>query len=208
MAARAALPAPQQQQPRPVPRTPISVQQQAAAAQQRRRTSGAEWAAEGVQVRPTPQPEPGFRQSASEPSQETGQPKEAPAKIQENPPKQAEEPLNGAAVPQVQFPEKFLQFFPPEALMGFLQQAENAINTQVEPAGFAELMAHSSYSDGAQALVGNFEASEIWEAVSAIPGAESSPLLRRDGKRWMERLFKALKKELASKAPPVESAAP
>lgn len=200
--ARAALPQGQQRQMSPQQAHQQAVQQQQAAQQraaqqqqaaQRRRTSGAEWAAEGVQVRPTPQPEPGFRQPAQEPSvaQEQTSSETVPN------PAPVPAPTNGAAV-QIQFPEKFLQHFPAEALMGFLQQAENAINTQVEPRGFAQLMVNQ-FADGAKSLATNFEPKELWEAVEQIPGTESSPLLRRDGKRWMERLFKAIKEAIAAR---------
>lgn len=204
--ARAALPQGQQMQRQ---MSPQQAQQQQAVAQQRaaqqqaqrRRTSGAEWAADGVQVRPTPQPEPGFRQPAQEPVAQAP----VPSETAPNPAPAPQAPTNGAAVQQIQFPEKFLQYFPAEALMGFLQQAENAINTQVEPSGFAELMVNS-YAEGAKALATNFEPKELWEAVEKIPGTESSPLLRRDGKRWMERLFKAIKEAIAARERQAEAA--
>ena len=207
-AAARALPPAQPQQQRMRPPMPQQHPQQVNPQQQpsqRRRASGAEWAAEGVSVRPEPQPEPGFRHPAPEPVKTPVQPVAQEQNVTQNPQETEDKPLNGSEM-KIAFSEKFLQFFPPEALMGFLQSAEQAINNQVDPSGFAELMVNSPYSAGARALVSNFTPEELSKEVENIPGTESSPLLRRDGKRWMERLFRALKSALPKEESQPEAA--
>lgn len=192
------------QAPRPRQVVPNSQQQQQqrqapqAPSQPIRRRRGAEWAAEGVQVQPTARREPmGFDIPDAQPNGNV-------VPIKKTPPTAEQAPANSetanmpSAGQQIPLPPKFLQFFPPDALIGFLQQAENAVNNHVEPSGFADLMV-AQYTDGASALVTNFTPKEVSEAVAGVPGAEASPLLRRDGKQWLDKLFVAIKAALAER---------
>src|SRR5690606_31339905 len=172
---------------------------------QRRR--GAQWAAEGVSVgaqnRPTSEPL-GFQNNPDpEPTQtavrESVAPQANPEQVQSVESVSEDAPVtNGNS--QIQFPERFRKFFPDEALYSFLQQTEQAVNNHVDPAGFATLMI-ASYADGAAAMVQNFQPTDLEEAVTAIPGTETSALLRREGQRWMEKLWVAIGKQLAERKP-------
>lgn len=212
-AVRGALP-PQQQRMPPQQR-PVAQPQQ----QQSRRTRGAQWAASGVQVRP-PRPEPmGFEGSSDvQPNPSSPTPtRQASAAQQEvvsNPPPVQNEgqesksvTTNGQSAPaQISLPPKFVEAFGAEAILGFLQEAEKAVKGHVDPWGFAGLMV-SQLPEGAETLVTRFTVAEVLDAVKGIPGTEASPLLRRDGKKWMQSLFSAIQKQLAERisAKPPES---
>lgn len=213
---RGALPQQGQQGPPPPP------QRRAPPPQQQRRTRGAQWAAEGVQVRrprsepmgfdPNPQAAPAPAttptspppptQAAPQPAPEANrvvtthgeQQNTAAAQQQENP------PVNGQSEqPAVPLPPKFVNTFGAEASLQFLQQAEEAVKGQVDPYAFSTFMVNS-FPDGARVLIENFTVEEILDAVRGIPGTEASPLLRRDGKKWVEGLFRSVKKALADQA--------
>jgi hypothetical protein len=200
------------QRVRPGQQPPMTQQQQ-----QQPRQGGVEWARRGAQVRPRTAPvpavsvqgpPPGFREEvaappmAAPPVQEvipSMQPQVAP--MSQPPPAMvqaagSEEMAEDLEIPNIQFPEKFQQFFPNEAMIGFVMQAEQAVRDQVDPTGFATLMV-SMYADGAKAMVDNFEPQELLEVVEKQSDTQS-PLLRRDGRKWIDRLWKAVRKELKS----------
>lgn len=204
---------PQQRQPQQPP------QRSAPASQQpQRRTRGAQWAAEGVQVRrpraepmgfdpnpqaaPTPTSPPLPTQAAPEPAPESNQVVTTHEEQQNTPAVQQQEssPVNGQSEQQaIPLPPKFVKTFGAEASLQFLQQAEEAVKSQVNPYAFSTFMVNS-FPDGARVLIENFTVGEILEAVRGIPGTEASPLLRRDGKKWVEGLFRSVKKALADQA--------
>lgn len=177
---------------------------------------GVEWARRGAQVRPRTAPAPvapvqgpppGFREEIVAPPTASPPP---PVAIPSVPPPPAVPVMEEVEVvdPEVaggeqellslQFPEKFQQFFPNEAMVGFLMQAEQAVRDHVDPTGFATLMV-GMYADGANTMVSNFEPPEILEVVEQ-QGNTQSPLLRRDGKKWLDKLWKAIRKELQSQS--------
>lgn len=224
-AAQAAAAQQQQQRPPQQLQGPQRVRpgQQSPMAQQPQqpRQGGVEWARRGAQVRPRTAPAPvapvqgpppGFREeivappmaspppevmsTAATPLQQRGDASlsQPPPEFVQNGGKSEEE----EEIPNVQFPEKFQQFFPNEAMIGFLMQAERSVRDQVDPTGFATLMVQM-YADGAKTMVDNFEPSELLEVVEQ-QGNSQSPLLRRDGRKWIDRLWKAIRKELQSQS--------
>ena len=176
--------------------------------QQQQQQRGVEWARRGAQVRPRTAPTvpvqgppPGFReeiiapQMVSPPPQSVVSPSPVVPEMEEV---VNSEGVGGEQLLSLKFPEKFQQFFPNEAMVGFLIQAEQAVRDHVDPTGFATLMV-GMYADGANTMVSNFEPSEILEVVEQQDNTQS-PLLRRDGKKWLDKLWKAIRKELQSQS--------
>lgn len=110
-------------------------------------------------------------------------------------------PESDMSVEEIQLPAKFTEHFSKEVILGFMQQAELAVQSQNEPVAVATMMSAAPYADGARTLVQHFTPTDIVEAVRAIPGSETSPLLRQDGKKWLERLWKELSELLVPKTP-------
>lgn len=106
---------------------------------------------------------------------------------QEAPPAEPSQVVRDAPV----LPAKFLEFFPQEVIFGFLNQAEIAVNNQTDANFFAEQLS-VVYPAEAKVLAESFSAAEIVAALQGVEGAEASPLLRRDGKVWLETLWMAL----------------
>ncbi len=175
---------------------------------------GVEWARRGAQVRPRTAPAPtvpvqgpppGFREEIVAPPMASSPPQVVIPSTPPPPPPMEQPPMGEMVevapsageeeqeLPDLQFPEKFQQFFPNEAMVGFLLQAEQSVRDHVDATGFATLMV-GMYADGAKAMVENFEPQEILAVVEAQ--RNESPLLRRDGKKWLDRLWKAIRKEL------------
>lgn len=190
--------APQQQQP------------------QQQRQGGVEWASRGAKVRPRTAPAPapvqgpppGFREEIVAPPMTSPPP---PVTIPSMPPPaqeismsqpppemvvQSEEMSQMDRMPDFEFPEKFRQFFAPEAMYGLLTQTEQFVRDQVDPYGIAPIMVNM-HAEGTANLVNNFEPKDITDLVEQM-GNEQSPLLRRDGRKWLEKLWKAARKELKS----------
>lgn len=212
MAQRAAAQAAAANQP-PQLRAPQRQVQGAQQQQQQPRPGGVTWAERGAQVRPrtapaptTPVqgPPPGFREEvevttppvAPMVKNPTQPPMQAATPTQPPPPpeNQVAEPEISEELMQAEFPEKFRQFFSNEAMIGFVAQAEQFVRDQVDASTFAGLM-HSAYPDGARQLVENFEPKDLTGALEDL-GNTQSPLLRRDGRKWLDRFWKSLRKEL------------
>lgn len=202
-AARAALPPPQQRRMQ-APQQPIPqqgpAQQQPAPQQQRvvRRQTGAQWAEQGVRIQPPPQAEEraplGFQ-----PPDTQGTP--APTTTSTPPPPPAAENMTQEEQENKSpFPPKFREHFPDEALVAFLVQVENQINNSTPATSFADLFL-MQYPEAADRLVSNFTANEIIAAVAAMEGSETAAILRRDGKKWLQRLFVELRKGLDARRP-------
>lgn len=190
---------PMQQPPQQAPQP----QQAAPGGAQRvvRRQTGAQWAEQGVRIQPPPEPqerEPlGFQAPNPTPAPQAAA---APTPSQPPPPPEvAVVPVSEEQGRESPFPPKFSHYFSDEALVGFLMQAEQAINTSVYPGSFADLMI-GQFPEGAERLVSNFTADEVVSAVAAMEGSETSALLRRDGKKWMQKLFSELRKGLDARA--------
>ncbi|MGP1683799.1 MAG: hypothetical protein ACTS8S_15885, partial [Giesbergeria sp.] len=181
------------------------------AQQQQPRPGGVEWAKRGAQVRPRTAPvpaasvqgpPPGFKEEMVPTAPPAAPPsavqvvEQQEVQVEDQAPQQGEQEQE---FPQIQFPPKFQQFFPNEAMVGFLTQAEQSVRDHVDAAGFASLMV-GMYSDGARTMVENFEPKEITDVVEQL-GNTQSPLLRRDGRKWLDRLWKELRRELRAQAP-------
>lgn len=176
-----------------------------------RRTPGAQWAAANVHVRPQ-RPEPmGFEPDVkpNHPTATSGEPMTtaakrvvpaaaAPQNVTET--AQKEIPVNGQSAPAqpLKIPQKFEEVFGVEGTLQLLQQAENSVRGQVDAYGFATLLV-GQFPDAAEMLVKQFTVEEVVAAVEGIPGTEASPLLRRDGKKWLASLFSSAKKLLAER---------
>ena len=142
----------------------------------------------GFQTQPPPAPQP---------TQEVMQPPMTPLQEQNSGIEQQQEIIQAEGMQMPEIPQKFLEHFQPEAMLQFLAQAENAVKTQVEAVGFADLMVNA-YAEGAETLVGKFEPEEVLGLVSTLN--EDSPLLRRDGRKWMASLWKSIRKSLTEKS--------
>jgi hypothetical protein len=193
--------APQQPQPRPRPQQPNPAQQPPVA---RRKSRAASWATEKVgplhqQPIEVPEAPLGFENPEAPQEQPLQTPETAPATEEQN---QQMAPNPQAETSDIEFPqlpEKFTQHFQPEAIFGFLGQIEQAINGLYDPSVVADQF-YGQFPEAATTLVNNFTDSEVVEAVKAIPGAEASPIVRRDGQQFLESLWRDLKKKLPESA--------
>ena len=75
-----------------------------------------------------------------------------------------------------------------EGAMGFLASIEQQIQLNQEPSGFATLFI-GQYPEQAESLVQDFKPAEVIAAMKNIEGAEMSPILSRQGKKWLDRLW-------------------
>ena len=98
---------------------------------------------------------------------------------------------------QSMFPKKFVDAFTEEGVGVLLVQVEKQIQLQVDPAGFANLYV-PQFPQQAQLLVQDFKPEEIVDMIRRIEGAEKSPLLRREGGKWLQALWKEIPKVLAA----------
>lgn len=48
------------------------------------------------------------------------------------------------------------------------------------------------YREQSALLIQNYEPNDLYELVQKLPGGAGSPILRRDGKRWVELMWDAL----------------
>jgi len=199
------------------PRPQMSPQQQAAVQQQQRaaamrqqggtdqgranqvfRTRGAQWGSEG-QAPPVSasmaNEDLGFRESTP--------PTPPPAQKEAVQPKPAEESevvnTEGHEAEEMpsMFPKKFVDAFTEEGVGILLVQVEKQIQLQVDPAGFANIYV-PQFPEQAQLLFQQFKPEEVVEMIRGIKGAEKSPILRREGGKWLQALWKAIPKVLAA----------
>lgn len=96
---------------------------------------------------------------------------------------------NGSAQEHPEIPEKFLQYFPPEGIRGFLMNIQQFVEDGSPASAFADLFV-GSYRDSAVALVQHFKPEEISEAVRKMD--PKSPILRRQGERWLQTLWREM----------------
>ena len=219
-AARAAgaLPPAQSGAPQLPPPGARQMQPQSAQAQQaqqaqrvrRRISKAAEWAtADGPPVQtlvhpvvfpseaPVVPPQPAQPPSAAQPPL----PAQVPPVASAPPPVQEPEPVVSAAEEEQQgqvlrFPESpFGEVFNQEAIVGFLQNCEQAINGGMDAGTFATMFV-ARYPEEAHTMAQRFQPGLVVEYVQEIakmhPAAASSPLLRRDGRKWIESLWPAV----------------
>jgi hypothetical protein len=205
MAARAAGGPPQMMQGGPPPRglpaapgqrrmqgSPQQMQPQPQQAPPRRRVPrGAVWAAEGVAPPPIQLSEEPLGFQKEEP-QQTPPPQQAVV-VEAEQPQESVVPENPNPW---NFPEKFIRHFQPEAMAGFLQQADQSINGQIDPTVFAEQFV-ARFPGEARTLVQHIQPEEVVAHVRTMDGAETSALVRRDGEKWLQALWRDLEKRTA-----------
>ncbi len=169
-------------------------QQQQVAQQQRqqRRRRGAQWATENSpiaaeHVAGTGAPL-GFQPEAP-PAPPAPQPQMVEEAAAQQIPEQQEDPLA-----MYNFPDKILQHFPKDAIVGFLVQAEQHIKMETEADIFGQMFL-AQYPDAAKTLIAITDPEEIQKVVEGFPGSEESALVRTDGRKWMESLWNYLRKE-------------
>jgi hypothetical protein len=81
--------------------------------------------------------------------------------------------------------------FPDEAIEGFRTEVERAINVGLPPDVFAQRFVEAFPAQTA-ALVGAHRPEEFIEIVKKMPGGLESVITRRDGKRWVEKLWQGI----------------
>jgi hypothetical protein len=132
-------------------------------------------------------------------------PPPAPVEAPQSPPP----PMPATAVPESQAAQNpalsqnpLMQMFPPEAAGQFRAEIERAITAGLDPQVFASGMMQQ-VPDGARAMVTHATPEHLIEVVKAMPNSIESPILRRDGKRWVDDLWKHLRS--AAKEPSAEA---
>jgi len=81
--------------------------------------------------------------------------------------------------------------FPDEIVMQFRVEVERAINAPLPAAEFAARFL-AGYPEPARMLVSIYKPETLIEVVAAMPDSAQSPILRRDGRRWVEQLWQQL----------------
>jgi hypothetical protein len=161
---------------------------------QRKPTRAVVWATE--HVRPPVQQELPDTPLGFQPVEEPRPAVEMPA-----PPAQAsapvEAPNQAEAFEFPPLPEKFTAVFSKEVIFGFLLQAEQAINNVIDPEVFADQI-FAQFPVEAATLADSFTADDVLETVRGIEGADASPILRRDGMKWIGDLWDAMAKRKAA----------
>lgn len=108
---------------------------------------------------------------------------------------QAPQAQAGPQVPA--FNNIFRDVFGDNDVLGFLQNVENGINT-MEPGDFAEIFIQRAPEE-ADKLVHSFSKDDVVRFVREFPGAEASPILRRDGLAWIDKMLTQTKKLVAKR---------
>jgi hypothetical protein len=122
-----------------------------------------------------------------------GQPVQSPPAPEPSPPEPA------AAVRAL--PEhRLIQTFGAEVVLDFIGKMEGAINAAYDPRDFGRLFVQS-YPQAARRLALEFQPEDAVQLVASVPEALQSPVLRRDGKQWLQQLWRYLT-ESAAPAPP------
>lgn len=124
--------------------------------------------AQPVQSQAEPQPQPANGAAQAPPPQQPAQ--AAPGQPQTN-------PLN--------------QLFSDQAIEGFRQNVEQAINAGVPAEAFAQQFA-AHYKDPSRRLIELYKVEHFVNYVKARADLATSPILRRDGKSWMEGMWNKL----------------
>lgn len=128
-----------------------------------------------------PAPEPGPQAPEAEPAPPPAAPQAA---APPGPP-----PSNGTypgGIPEI--PSEFVQAFKTEV--------EMSIDGGRSPDEFARLFVER-FPDPARMLVQSYKAEDLMKLVESLPNGASSSILRRDGKRWVEKLWAAIPVEYA-----------
>lgn len=188
-----------------------------------RRSRAQTWASQGSpvakqhQVVPPgsahgPQRSPEPTQVPSEPSQPPQSPQPPAQTTQSQPPQQPPQ-AQQANASQVKLPPgKFHEIFNDQAIFVFLNRMEGAINMGFAPEKFAESF-YSQFPAESLQLAHRFTAQDAIEymqqLVKVAPQAAGSPILRRDGRKWLEKMWPAILQVAESSAgPPAETELP
>ena len=141
-----------------------------------------------VQAQPMPvaqpfQPAPPVQEQPAQAAPAPAQPAPAPQEPQQQP--QQASPSNGHAT------HVFAAIFPDEAIVAFREEAERAINVGLPADVFAQRFVEG-YPAQTLMLVRQHKAEELIEVVKSMPDGAGSVILRRDGKRWVEKLWQQM----------------
>jgi hypothetical protein len=154
------------------------------------------------QVAPAAPPQPQPVQAAPPPVDQAVPPAPAAPDAGGQPPQQAQNP----GLP----PHRLVEAFGPEAIMGFLQSVEGAINSAIKPDHFAQLF-FTQYKDPAAMLVAQFGPKDAQEFIGAMaerfPDALGSPILTKAGADWLEKMWAHLR-TVSSGAPAAQPSVP
>lgn len=192
--------APQQGRPQVPGRAPHQLppghpQADAQQVSQRRRRAET-WASQGSPIAKTPGPSaphdapmgmqpPGEQPApaASSPQPEQPAPAAPPAPEQQ----QAQQ-----APPQIKLPpSKFHEIFDDQAILSFLQNVEGAINMSFPPKEFAKQF-YQQFPEQSVKLAQRYKPQDAVDYVRSIPQAAGSPILRRDGGKWLDKMWPAI----------------
>lgn len=146
-----------------------------------------------------PSPQPAAAQVQEVPSQQA-----APASAPPAAPQPQQEPQQQQAAPQ-QMPatNRLRQVFPDEIIRQFRAEVEQAINVGFGADMFARKF-HEGYPGPSIAMVSVYKPEDLFAEVESMPDGALSPILRRDGRRWVEKLWEELQ---AKGAPPAAAQA-
>lgn len=187
------------QAPQLAPGQPQAGQQQQAqpqAPQQPQRRRGVAWAAAGQEPRPpvnAPSSPMGFQPDTPQPAQ---QPDAAPPPA---PLEQAAQAVAPQQQGQPQQPERqgppnpFGSVFDDNAVQGFMQNLDGAINIGMTSGDFAQQF-FNRYPQQAATLVRTFTTKQVIDYVLAVPGGDMSAIARRDGAKFLDELWAGIKK--------------
>jgi len=211
---------PQQQRPQLPPQPGAQGQQRAPVAGPSRRAM--QWASQGLPVAapdeavasPSPRPPqaggaspipPGVVGPGGEEAVDPARSGSAapPPPVQHEPPQA--EPAQPEPRPAPELPKhKLVEAFGSQAALGFLQAAEGAINSAVPPAQFVDML-FQQYPEPARRLGGEFSDADAIELVEEmareVPEVMTSPILRKDGRKWLQQMWEALRGHSGTPAP-------
>lgn len=170
--------------------------------QRRPRSRAVAWASkadvpvEGAQPR-VPNNDVGWQPTTpAQPSNGAGAP-QAQAQPQAPPPAQPQPqppPQQSAGAVNIELQNRFgAAGITAEYIQQFRAEVERAIETGFSSTVFAERFAQA-YPEPSYRLATGFTPQDLFHVVEAMGGAES-PVLRRDGKKWVESLWQALKEQ-------------
>jgi len=195
-------------QPRQLPTgMPPGARQQGSQAPQQRRSRAVAWASkadvpiDGAQPH-MPANDVGWQpaESAPQPTNGAGAPAQAQAAPQaQQSPQQPAPP--GAGAVNVELQNRFgAAGITAEYIQQFRAEVERAVETGFSATVFAERFAQA-YPEPSFRLATGFTPQDLFHVVEAMGGAES-PVLRRDGKKWVESLWQALQEQHAGASQP------
>jgi len=179
------------------PGHPQAAAQAAAQAAPQRRRRAETWASQGSPVAKTPGPPGpneapmGMQQPGEQPPPAASQPQpEQPAPAAPPAPEQPE--AAPQPPPQIKLPpSKFHEIFDDQAILSFLQNVEGAINMGFPPKEFAKRF-HQQFPEQSVQLAQRYKPQDAVEYVRSIPQATGSPILRRDGGKWLDKMWPAI----------------